>query len=81
MITDDDDEAIGLLNNITEENPTARCLPSLSEVEEIASALDEVGIDPAATTLLSELEPKEAAILLRDLVVEGVRMYAELDDP
>ena len=67
--------------NITEESPTAQHLPLLSEVEEIAAALDEVGVDPAAITLLSELEPKEAAVLLRDLVVEGGRTYAELDDP
>ena len=80
MITDDAD-IIGLLNNITEESPTAQCLPSLSEVEEIATALDEVGIDPAAIMLLSELEPKEAAVLLRDLVVEGGRTYTELDNP
>ena len=40
MITDDN-EVIGLLNNFTEEIPTAQHLPSLSEVEEIASFLDE----------------------------------------
>ena len=78
MITDDDD---GLLNNITEESPNAQHLPSLSEVEEIAAALAEVGVDPTAITLLSDLEPKEAAVLLHDLFVEGGRTYTELDDP
>ena len=79
LTNDDDDDDDGVLNNITEEN-SVRHLPTLVELEEIAASLEEAGIDPAAITLLSEVEPKEAAVLLRDLVVEGGRTCEALQD-
>ena len=79
MLTNDDDDDDGVLNNITEEN-SVRHLPTLLELEEIAASLEEAGIDPAAITLLSEAEPKEAAVLLHDLVLEGGRTCEALQD-
>ena len=79
LTNEEEDDDDGVLNNITEEN-SARHLPTLLELEEIAASLEEAGIDPAAITLLSEVEPKEAAVLLRDLVVEGGRTCEALQD-